>query len=159
MSVAAIAALLHDVAITLGIYALIGKEVTPNTIAALLTILGYSLYDTIVMFHRIKENSQHLAKRSFMAMANDSINEVLVRTVNTIVLSLLPVLVMLFFGASGLGIGAGLTFAANTFVEQAMGEDKASGMMVGALVNCCSGLGFTGLGIFILRTFAIYKDS
>jgi hypothetical protein len=68
-------------------------------------------------------------------------------------------LVTLFFGASGLGIGAGLSLAANTFVADALGVDKASGMMVGALVNCCGGLGFTGLGIFILRTFAAYKDS
>jgi hypothetical protein len=68
-------------------------------------------------------------------------------------------LVTLFFGASGLGIGAGLTLAANTFVGPEMGEATASGMMVGALVNCCSGVGFTGLGVFILRTFAVYKDS
>jgi hypothetical protein len=68
-------------------------------------------------------------------------------------------LVTLFFGASGLGIGAGLTLAANTFVGSTMGAEKAAGMMVGALVNCCSGVGFTGLGIFILRTFAVSKDS
>lgn len=102
MSVAAIIALVHDVTITLGIYALLGQEVTPNTVAALLTILGYSLYDTIVMFSRIKENSQHLVKQSFMSMANDSINDVLVRTINTIVLSLMPVIVMLFFGGETL---------------------------------------------------------
>ena len=102
MSVAAIVALVHDVFITLGVYALFGQEVTPNTVAALLTILGYSLYDTIVMFSRVKENAQHLTKQTFMSMANDSINEVLVRTVNTIVLSLMPVLVMLFFGGETL---------------------------------------------------------
>jgi len=88
--------------ITLGIYALLGYEVTPNTIAALLTILGYSLYDTIVVFHRIKENSQHLAKQSFMQMANESINEVIVRSLNTTITSLIPVLVMLFFGGETL---------------------------------------------------------
>ncbi len=102
MSVAAIAALVHDITITLGIYALIGEEVTPNTVAALLTILGYSLYDTIVMFSRVKENSQGLSKQTFMSMANDSINEVLIRTLNTIVLSLLPVVVLLFFGGETL---------------------------------------------------------
>jgi len=102
MSVAALIALVHDVTITLGIYALIGQEVTPNTVAALLTILGYSLYDTIVMFSRVKENSQHLVRQSFMSMANDSINDVLVRTINTIILSLMPVLVMLFFGGETL---------------------------------------------------------
>ena len=78
--------------ITLGIYALAGLEVTPNTVAALLTILGYSLYDTIVVFHRIKENSQGLVKQSFMSMANESINEVLVRSINTTLVSLIPVL-------------------------------------------------------------------
>ena len=62
MSVTAVVALVHDILITLGIYALVGREVTPNTIAALLTILGYSLYDTIVVFHRIKENSQRLVE-------------------------------------------------------------------------------------------------
>jgi len=102
MSVAAIIALIHDITITLGIYALLGQEVTPNTVAALLTILGYSLYDTIVMFSRIKENSHTLQKQTFMSMANDSINEVLVRTINTIILSLLPVVVMLFFGGETL---------------------------------------------------------
>lgn len=102
MSIAALCAVLHDVIITLGFYALFGQEVTPNTVAALLTILGYSLYDTIVMFHRIKENSQHLAKQTFMSMANDSINEVIVRTINTIILSMMPVVVMLFFGGETL---------------------------------------------------------
>lgn len=102
MSVAALLTLLHDVTITLGFYALFGQEVTPNTVAALLTILGYSLYDTIVMFHRIKENSARAGKKTFSAMANESINEVLVRTLNTIVLSLIPVICMLIFGGDTL---------------------------------------------------------
>lgn len=68
-------------------------------------------------------------------------------------------LAALFLGASGLGIGAGLAVAANTFVAPAMGEATASGMKVGALVNCCSGVAFTGLGSFILRTFTLYKGS
>ncbi len=102
MSVTAVIALIHDIVITLGIYALSGLEVTPNTVAALLTILGFSLYDTIVVFHRIRENSQGLVKQSFMSMANESINEVFVRSVNTTVVSLTPVLVMLFFGGATL---------------------------------------------------------
>ncbi|NTU70800.1 MAG: protein translocase subunit SecF [Coriobacteriia bacterium] len=117
MSITAIVALAHDILITLGIYALVGREVTPNTVAALLTILGYSLYDTIVVFHRIKENSQGLVKQSFMSMANESINEVLVRSLNTTLTSMIPVVVMLLFGGStlkdfalaltiGLGVGA-----------------------------------------------------
>ena len=117
MSVTAVAALVHDITLTLGVYAIVGREVTPNTIAALLTILGYSLYDTIVVFHRIKENSANLRKGSFMQMANESINEVFVRSLNTTITSLIPVVVMLFFGGEtlkdfafaltiGLGVGA-----------------------------------------------------
>ncbi len=102
MSVTAVVTLVHDLLITLGFYSLLGAEVTPNTVAALLTILGYSLYDTVVVFHRMKENSQHLAKQSFMDMANDSVNEVLVRSLNTSITSLLPVVVMLFFGGETL---------------------------------------------------------
>jgi SecD/SecF fusion protein len=102
MSVTAIVALVHDILITLGIYALVGWEISPNVIAALLAILGYSLYDTIVVFHRIKENSQGLVKQSFMSMANESINEVLVRSLNTTFSSLIPVVVLLFFGGSTL---------------------------------------------------------
>lgn len=102
MSVTAVVGLVHDIIITLGFYSLAGLEVTPNTVAALLTILGFSLYDTIVVFHRIKENSQGLVKQSFMSMANESINEVLVRSINTSVTALLPVVVLLFFGGTTL---------------------------------------------------------
>jgi SecD/SecF fusion protein len=102
MSLAAVAAVVHDVVITLGIYALLGREVTPSTIAALLTILGYSIYDTIVVFHRIKENSQRLVKTTFMEMANESLNQVLMRSINTSLTSLIPVLCLLFFGGETL---------------------------------------------------------
>jgi SecD/SecF fusion protein len=102
MSVTAVIALVHDILITLGLYALVGWEITPNVVAALLAILGYSLYDTIVVFHRIKENSQGLVKQSFMGMANESINEVLVRSLNTTLTSLIPVVVLLLFGGSTL---------------------------------------------------------
>jgi SecD/SecF fusion protein len=117
MSVTAVIALVHDILITLGIYALVGWEISPNVIAALLAILGYSLYDTIVVFHRIKENSQGLVKQSFMSMANESINEVLVRSLNTTFVSLIPVVVLLFFGGStlkdyALALTIGLTVGA-----------------------------------------------
>jgi SecD/SecF fusion protein len=102
MSVTAIIALIHDILITLGLYALVGWEVTPNVVAALLAIVGYSLYDTIVVFHRMKENSQGLVKTSFMTMANESINEVLIRSLNTTLTSLIPVVVLLLFGGSTL---------------------------------------------------------
>ena len=103
MGVMAIVALFHDLILVVGIYALVGREVNPNTIAALLTILGYSLYDTVVVFHRINDNMQgDDIKCTFMTMANHSINQVLVRTINTTLTSLIPVLAMLFFGGETL---------------------------------------------------------
>lgn len=102
MAVTGVIALIHDALITLGIYALIGREVTPNTVAALLTILGYSLYDTIVVFHRIRENTQSLSKKTFMAMANDSLNQVLARWINTGLSQLIPVVCLLVLGGATL---------------------------------------------------------
>lgn len=102
MSLTAVVALVHDIVIVLGVYALLGYEVTPNTIAALLTILGYSLYDTVVVFHRMKENGQHIVKQTFMQMANSSINEVIVRSLNTSITSLIPVIILLFWGGETL---------------------------------------------------------
>ena len=102
MAVTGVVALVHDALITLGIYALLGRPVTPNTVAALLTILGYSLYDTIVVFHRIRENTQSLSKTTFMQMANDSLNQVLARWVNTGLSSLIPVVCLLLLGGETL---------------------------------------------------------
>ena len=102
MAVTGVIALLHDAAITLGLYALLGREVTPNTVAALLTILGYSLYDTIVVFHRIRENTQNLSKKTFMDMANDSLNQVFARWVNTGLASVIPVVTLLLIGGTTL---------------------------------------------------------
>lgn len=103
MGITAIVALLHDLVLVMGIYALFGREVNPNTIAALLTILGYSLYDTVVVFHRINDNMQEKdIKCTFMTMANHSINQVLIRTMNTTLTSLLPVIAMLLFGGETL---------------------------------------------------------
>ncbi len=98
MSLTAVFTLVHDVLIVLGIYALVGREVTPNTIAALLTIMGYSLYDTIVVFHRIRENSKGLTRTTFTAMANHSVNQVIVRSLNTSITSITPPLMLLLFG-------------------------------------------------------------
>ena len=103
MGVSAVIALLHDLVIVLGVYVLVGREVTPNTIAALLTILGYSLYDTVVVFHRINENMKgDSPKCTFATMANHSVNEVLVRSLNTSITSLIPVAAMLVFGGETL---------------------------------------------------------
>ena len=103
MGFTAVAALFHDLIIVMGIYALVGREVNPNTIAALLTILGYSLYDTVVVFHRINDNMTDLSiKCSFMTMANHSINQVFIRSLNTTLTSLIPVVGMLIFGGETL---------------------------------------------------------
>lgn len=103
MGVMAVLALIHDLILVIGIYALVGREISPNTIAALLTILGYSLYDTVVVFHRINDNMKQGTERcSFITMANHSINQVFVRSLNTTMTSLIPVVAMLFFGGETL---------------------------------------------------------
>ncbi len=108
MSLTAVFTLGHDVLLVLGIYALVGREVTPSTIAALLTIMGYSLYDTIVVFHRVKENTKALTRTTFTRMANHSLNQVFARSVNTSVTSIMPPLMLLLFGGATL---AGFAFA------------------------------------------------
>lgn len=117
MAVAALAALFHDLLVAAGVYAIVGaahstltgigltffpREITPNTIAAFLAILGYSLYDTMVVFHRIKENTETIGKRTYSEMANDSLNQVLMRSINTNLVSLIPVIVLLLVGGQTL---------------------------------------------------------
>jgi SecD/SecF fusion protein len=102
MGLSAVLTLFHDMIIIIGIYALFGREVTPNVIAALLTIMGYSLYDTVVVFHRVKDNLNTTANHSFITVANHSVNQVIMRTINTTLTSLIPVLAMLFFGGETL---------------------------------------------------------
>ncbi len=103
MGLTALVALLHDIILVVGIYALLGREMNPNTIAALLTILGYSLYDTVVVFHRIADNMEHSdIKCTFMTMANHSMNQVFLRSINTSLTSLFPVVFMLLFGSETL---------------------------------------------------------
>jgi len=102
MGLAAILSLFHDLIIIVGIYAVFGREITPNVIAALLTIMGYSLYDSVVVFHRINDNYSTTKNHSFITVTNHSINQVLMRTINTLLASLIPVLAMLFFGGETL---------------------------------------------------------
>jgi preprotein translocase subunit SecF len=106
MAGAALVALFHDMLGTAGIYSLTGFEVTPATVIALLTILGYSLYDTVVIFDRVKDRTAGLSaagRVTYSQAANDSLNQVLVRSVNTSVVSLLPVGSLLFVGSYLLG--------------------------------------------------------
>jgi preprotein translocase subunit SecF len=107
MSVAALTALLHDLIITVGIYALVGFTVTPATMIGILTILGYSLYDTVVVFDKIRENvaSMEVDKVTYSEAANHAVNQVLVRSLNTTVIGVLPVAALLFAGAFVLGSG------------------------------------------------------
>lgn len=102
MAICAITALFHDIVITIGIYALVGREATLATIAAILTILGYSLYDTIVVFHRIVENERRASQKLYSEIVNESLNQVLIRSINTSVTTLLPIAAILFFGGETL---------------------------------------------------------
>lgn len=102
MGAAALLSLAHDMAIAVGIYALVGREVSPATIAAFLTVLGYSLYDTIVVFHRVLENSRKLGKETYSTMVNTSVNQVLVRSMNTSFSTLVPVIAIMLFGGETL---------------------------------------------------------
>src|SRR5262249_10212390 len=95
-------ALMHDLLITGGIYSLTGREVTSATVAALLTILGYSLYDTIIVFDRIRENMPRMPRAAFSQIANRSMSEVLTRSLATSFTTLLAVLSLLIFGSSTL---------------------------------------------------------
>jgi preprotein translocase subunit SecF len=107
MSLAALGALLHDLIITVGIYALVGFTVTPATMIGVLTILGYSLYDTVVVFDKIRENvaSMEMDKRTYSEAANHAVNQVLVRSLNTTIIGVLPVAALLFAGVFVLGSG------------------------------------------------------
>jgi SecD/SecF fusion protein len=95
-------ALMHDVLITGGVYALTGREVTVDTVAALLTILGYSLYDTIIVFDRVRENIPRMPRAAFSQIVNRSMSEVLTRSLATTSCTLLPILALLLFGGSTL---------------------------------------------------------
>ena len=95
-------ALMHDVLITAGVYSLTGREVTTSTVAALLTILGYSLYDTIIVFDRIRENVPRMPRAAFSQIVNRSMSEVLDRSLATSFCTLLPVLALLLFGGETL---------------------------------------------------------
>ena len=95
-------ALMHDLLITSGVYALTGRQVTVDTVAALLTILGYSLYDTIIVFDRVRENIPRMPRAAFSQIVNRSMSEVLTRSLATTSCTLLPILALLLFGGSTL---------------------------------------------------------
>jgi len=108
MAFAAFVALLHDIVITVGVYALTGFEVSPTSVIGLLTILGYSLYDTVVVFDKVRENTAGLLtsqRSTYSDAANLALNQTLVRSINTSLTALIPVASILFVGAGLLGAG------------------------------------------------------
>jgi preprotein translocase subunit SecF len=124
MAIGAIAALIHDIIVTAGVYSLIGFEVTPSTVIGFLTILGFSLYDTVVVFDKVDENTKDLDKTARMTWseaANLAVNQTLMRSINTTVIALLPVAGLLFVGAGLLGVGTLKDLALVLFVGLAAG--------------------------------------
>src|SRR3954452_9032054 len=108
MAAAALVALIHDVVVTMGVYSIIGFEVTPATVIGLLTILGFSLYDTVVVFDKVKENTRGLlglTRRTYAEAANLALNQTLMRSINTSLIAVLPVLGLMIVGVGLLGVG------------------------------------------------------
>jgi preprotein translocase subunit SecF len=108
MALAALGALIHDLLLTAGVYSLVGFEVTPSTVVGLLTILGFSLYDTVVVFDKVDENSRGIlgaSRLTYGEAANLAVNQTLMRSINTSLIGLLPVAGLLFVGAGLLGVG------------------------------------------------------
>ena len=122
MALAALAALFHDLVIAGGVYALIGFVVTPSTIIAVLTILGYSLYDTVVVFDKVNENIfEDDTKTTYNQIVNQSLNQVLMRSINTSLTSLLPVGSLLLVGFLAIGAETLKEFALALFIGIAVG--------------------------------------
>lgn len=124
MAAAAILALVHDIIITVGVYAASGFEVTPATIIGVLTILGYSLYDTVVVFDKIRENTagfEAQSRSTYAELANLAVNQTLIRSVNTSVVGVLPVASLLVVGAFILGAGTLRDIALTLFIGMIAG--------------------------------------
>jgi preprotein translocase subunit SecF len=124
MAVATLIALFHDILVTVGVYSLTGFEVTPATVIAILTILGYSIYDGIVVFDKVDENTRLVSSTNrvtFSSMVNLSLNQTLMRSLNTQITALLPMLSLLFVGSFLLGATTLQEFAVALLVGQASG--------------------------------------
>jgi preprotein translocase subunit SecF len=124
MAVGGILALLHDLILAAGVYSIVGFEVTPSTVVGLLTILGFSLYDTVVVYDKVAENSKDIlagSRTTFAEAANLAVNQTLMRSINTSLIALLPVAGLLFVGAGILGVGTIKDLALILFVGLASG--------------------------------------
>jgi preprotein translocase subunit SecF len=133
MAMVALAAMAHDVILTIGLYALVGFTVSPATVIAVLTILGYSLYDTVVIFDRVKDNAHTIGqpgRRTVLELVNVSLNEVIWRSLNTTISSIIPVAALLFIGGQVLG--------ATTL------QDLALALFIGLLAGAYSSLFVAG---------------
>lgn len=130
MAVAALAALIHDIVVTAGVYSVIGFEVTPATVIGLLTILGFSLYDTVVVFDKVRENTRGLlglTRRTYGEAANLALNQTLMRSINTSLIAVLPVIGLLVVGVGLLGVGT----------LQDLALVQLTGILAGALSSIC----------------------
>ena len=124
MAVGGMIALFHDLIIAAGVYSIVGFEVTPSTVVGLLTILGFSLYDTVVVYDKVAENSKDItagSRMTFSEAANLAVNQTLMRSINTSLIALLPVAGLLFIGAGILGVGTIKDLALILFVGLAIG--------------------------------------
>nr|WP_233159011.1 protein translocase subunit SecF [Actinophytocola xanthii] len=130
MAVAALAALVHDVVVTAGVYSIVAFEVTPATVIGLLTILGFSLYDTVVVFDKVRENTRGLlglTRRTYAEAANLALNQTLMRSINTSLIAVLPVIGLLVVGVGLLGVGT----------LQDLALVQLTGIIAGALSSIC----------------------
>ncbi|HMQ65613.1 MAG TPA: protein translocase subunit SecF [Arachnia sp.] len=127
MSIAAIVAVVHDLLLTIGAFALLGFTVTPSTIIGVLTILGYSLYDTVVVFDKIRENVRGLTEtnKTYSYQANLAVNQVVIRSVNTTIIGVLPVLAL---------------FIAGTWLQSGPLADLGLALLVGMIAGAYSSL-------------------
>ncbi len=119
MALAAFIAMVHDLLVTIGVYAIFGFQVTPDTVVAVLTILGYSLYDTVVVFDRVRDNARSMGasgRMTYSEMVNLSMNQTLARSINTSLVAILPVLAVLVVGALILGATTLLNYGLALFV-------------------------------------------
>jgi preprotein translocase subunit SecF len=141
MSVAALVALLHDIAITVGVYSLSGFQVTPSAVTGLLAILGFSLYDTVVVFDKVKENTHEMKEhhQTYKQAANLAVNQTLVRSINTGIVALIPIGAILWVSASQLGASSLQDLALSQFVGMAAGVYSSIVLAPRVLVHLKSG--------------------
>lgn len=138
MSLAAMIALLHDMVFTVGIYALTGLEVSPATMIGFLTVLSYSLYDTVVVFDKVRENTQEAfgnKRHTYAEAANLAVNQTVVRSINTTVVALLPIAAVLVMGFTVIGPGTLLDLSLVLFIGMAIGAYSSIFIATPALVT------------------------